>query len=61
MLVDQALERAIGILQNNRSLLEQTAGELLKTETLNQPEILKLKQAITTNAQQHRASANLAE
>lgn len=61
MLVDQALERAIGILQNNRSLLEQTAGELLKTETLNQPEILKLKQAITTNAQQHRGSTNLAE
>lgn len=60
MLVDQALERAIGILQNNRNLLEQTAGELLKTETLNQPEILKLKQAITTNAQQHRGSANLA-
>jgi len=61
MLVDQALERAIVILQNNRGLLEQTAGELLKTETLNQPEILKLKQAITTNAQQHRAFANLAE
>lgn len=61
VLVDQALERAIGILQNNRGLLEQTAGELLKTETLNQPEILKLKQAITTNAQQHRASANLTE
>ena len=61
MLVDQALERAIGILQNNRSLLEQTAGELLKTETLNQPEILKLKQAITTNAQQHRVSVNLTE
>ncbi|WMJ09971.1 ATP-dependent zinc metalloprotease FtsH [Nitrosomonas sp. sh817] len=61
VLVDQALERAIVILQNNRGLLEQTAGELLKTETLNQPEILKLKQAITTNAQQHRASANLTE
>ncbi len=61
VLVDQALERAIVILQNNRGLLEQTAGELLKTETLNQPEILKLKKAITTNAQQHRGSANLAE
>lgn len=61
VLVDQALERAIVILQNNRGLLEQTAGELLKTETLNQPEILKLKQAIATNAQQHRASANLTE
>lgn len=46
MLVDQALERAITILQNNRALLDQTAEELLKTETLNQPEIAKLKQAI---------------
>ncbi|MBX3616089.1 ATP-dependent zinc metalloprotease FtsH [Nitrosomonas sp.] len=54
ILVDQALERAIGILQNNRSLLEQTAEGLLKTETLNQPEILKLKQAIVANAQQRQ-------
>lgn len=46
MLIDQALERAINILQANRALLDQTAGELLKTETLNQPEIIKLKQAI---------------
>ena len=46
-LVDQALERAVKILQTNRSLLDQTAEELLKTETLNQPEIAKLKQAIT--------------
>ena len=46
MLVDQALERAVNILQANRTLLDQTAEELLKTETLNQPEILKLKQAI---------------
>lgn len=60
ILVDQALERAIGILQDNRSLLEQTAEELLKTETLNQPEILKLKQAIVANAQQHRVPINLA-
>jgi len=27
-------------------LLDQTAEALLKTETLNQPEIIKLKQAI---------------
>ncbi len=46
VLVDQALERAINILQVNRALLDQTAEELLKTETLNQPEIIKLKQAI---------------
>lgn len=48
-LVDQALECAISILQTNRALLDQTAEELLKTETLNQPEIIKLKQMITTN------------
>ena len=46
VLVDQALERAINILQVNRALLDQTAEELLKTETLNQPEILKIMQAI---------------
>lgn len=46
-LVDRALERSISILKANRSLLNQTAEELLKTETLNQPEIEKLKHAIT--------------
>lgn len=48
-LVDQALARAIVILQTNRTLLEQTAEALLKTETLNQPEIAKLKQSIVSN------------
>lgn len=52
VLVDQALERAINILQNNRALLDQTAEALLKTETLNQPEILQLKQAIHAYAHQ---------
>ncbi|MBY0484177.1 ATP-dependent zinc metalloprotease FtsH [Nitrosomonas sp.] len=50
VLVDQALERAINILQVNRALLDQTAEALLKTETLNQPEIIKLKQAIISQA-----------
>lgn len=45
-LVDQALERAVGILRRNRALLDKTAEELLKTETLNQPQIETLKQAI---------------
>lgn len=45
-LVDQALERAVGILRRNRALLDKTAEELLKTETLNQPQIEVLKQAI---------------
>ncbi len=47
--VDQALERAVSILQTNRTLLDQTAEALLKNETLNQPEIMKLKQAIVSN------------
>ena len=51
VLVDQALERAINILQNNRALLDQTAEALLKTETLNQSEIVKLKQAIHVSVQ----------
>ena len=46
VLVDQALENAVKILQANRVLLDQTAEELLKTETLNQTEIIKLKQSI---------------
>ena len=53
-LVDQALECAMSILQTNRALLDQTAEELLKTETLNQPEIIKLKQMITPSMSRAR-------
>lgn len=45
-LLDQALERAIRILNRNRALLDLTAEQLLKTETLNQPEITELKRKI---------------
>jgi cell division protease FtsH len=45
-LVDHALERATGILKINRALLERTAEELLKTETLNPPQIEALKREI---------------
>jgi cell division protease FtsH len=45
-LVDHALERAIGILKVNRGLLDRTAEELLKTETLNEPQIEVLKREI---------------
>jgi cell division protease FtsH len=48
-LIDQALARSIGILQANRALLDRSAEALLKTETLNTPEIEKLKQAIVKN------------
>lgn len=48
-LVDQALARAITILQNNRALLDRTAEDLLRTETLNQPEIIKLRKSITVD------------
>ncbi|MEY3121900.1 MAG: hypothetical protein RI993_725 [Pseudomonadota bacterium] len=49
-LVDGALERAINILNRNRAQLEQAAEKLLKTETLNQPELLKLKKTIVADA-----------
>ena len=47
-LVDHALERAVAILQLNRASLDRTAEELLKTETLNQPQIEALKREIVT-------------
>ena len=45
-LVDRALERAIGILKINRALLDRTAEELLKTETLNAPQIEAVKREV---------------
>jgi cell division protease FtsH len=45
-LVDRALERAISILKVNRGLLDRTAEELLKSETLNQPQIEVLKREL---------------
>lgn len=45
-LVDRALDRAISILKANRGLLDRTAEELLKTETLNQPQIEVLKREL---------------
>lgn len=47
-LIDQAFEHAVTILQLNRALLDRTAEELLKTETLNQPQIEVLKRTIVT-------------
>ncbi len=47
-LVDHALERAVAILQLNRALLDRAADELLKTETLNQPQIAALKREIVS-------------
>ncbi len=47
-LIDQAFEHAVAILQLNRALLDRTAEDLLKTETLNQPQIEVLKRAIIT-------------
>ena len=49
-LVDAALETAIAILQRNRALLDTTAEALLKTETLNEPELATLKQHIIGEA-----------
>lgn len=47
-LVEKAFEKAVSLLQTNRALLDRTAEELLKTETLNQPQIEILKQEIVT-------------
>jgi cell division protease FtsH len=46
-LVNRALERASRILEHNRALLDRTAEELLKTETLNQYQLETLKRDIT--------------
>ena len=42
-LVDAAFARASAILQQNRALLDRTAAALLETETLNEPEIERMK------------------
>ena len=51
-LVDEALERAVGILTINRAALDQAAEKLLQTETLNQPEIAELKQSLIAAGKQ---------
>jgi cell division protease FtsH len=45
-LVDRAYERAAEVLKRNRPLLDRTAAALLATETLGEPEIEKLRQAM---------------
>jgi cell division protease FtsH len=50
-LVNRALERASRILAHNRDLLDRTAEELLKTETLNQPQLEMLKREIAVPAE----------
>ena len=42
-LVDGAFQKAFGILQQNRALLDRTAAALLETETLEEPAIERLK------------------
>src|SRR5215471_1333604 len=45
-LVDRAFAQASAILQKNRVLLDRTAAALLATETLDEPEIERVKQQI---------------
>ncbi len=45
-LVDRAFAQASTVLQKNRALLDRTAAALLATETLNEPEIERLKAEI---------------
>jgi cell division protease FtsH len=47
-LVDSAFEQAFTILQQNRALLDRTVEALLETETLNEPEIERVKKEIVT-------------
>jgi cell division protease FtsH len=49
-LIEKAFEKAVAILQINRTLLDRTAEELLKTETLNQPQIELLKHEIVAES-----------
>ncbi len=50
-LVDQAFTQASAILRGNRALLDRTAAALLETETLDEPEIERLKLEVTAPAQ----------
>src|SRR6516165_3869320 len=45
-LVDDAFEKAYGVLQQNRALLDRTAAALLETETLDEAAIQRLKSEI---------------
>jgi cell division protease FtsH len=49
-LVDTGFARAISILEHNRVLLDRTAEQLLKAETLNTSEIDALKQEVVLEA-----------
>ena len=50
VLIDRAFAAASAILEENRALLDRTAAELLASETLGEPEIERLRQAIATPA-----------
>jgi cell division protease FtsH len=64
-LVDGAFERAFTILQRNRALLDRTAAALLETETLDEPEIERLKKEVVpppsvSEAEPQRAPGDVA-
>ncbi len=48
-LVDSAFERAVAILEKHRPLLEQSAKELLRKETLSQDELDKIRTVIAVD------------
>jgi cell division protease FtsH len=56
-LVDSAFDKAFGILQQNRALLDRTAAALLETETLEEPAIERLKRDIVTSSALPAAAA----
>jgi len=55
-LVDAGFARAVKILERNRTLLDRSAEQLLKSETLNQPEIEMMKHQIVGEVPAHVAA-----
>ncbi len=49
-LVDNSLQRAIDILKSYRDLLDRSAEDLLRAETLNEPEITALKKEMVSRS-----------
>jgi len=48
-IVGAAFDRAVALLAERRALLEATAAELLEKETLGEPELQRLKEALQSS------------
>ena len=56
-IVGAAFERTVALLTERRDVLETTAAELLEKETLNEPELLRLREALKVHASQGAQTA----